>query len=45
MNTPPVYPSFPGTFWSFKPALKFIYKRSAVPPLGLLAVGVMLPAS
>jgi radical SAM superfamily enzyme YgiQ (UPF0313 family) len=38
-----VYPEFPDTFWSFKHALKFIRKKSAYPPLGLLTVGAMLP--
>jgi len=43
MNTLLIYPSFPDTFWSFKHALKFIHKKSAFPPLGLLTVGAMLP--
>ncbi|MGD9413256.1 MAG: B12-binding domain-containing radical SAM protein [Desulfobacterales bacterium] len=43
MNTLLIYPAFPDTFWSFKHALKFIHKRSAFPPLGLLTVGAMLP--
>jgi len=38
-----IYPEFPDTFWSFKHALKFIHKKSAYPPLGLLTVGAMLP--
>ena len=38
-----IYPEFPDTFWSFKHALKFIRKKSAYPPLGLLTVGAMLP--
>ena len=38
-----VYPSFPDTFWSFRNALKFISKKSAFPPLGLLTVAAMLP--
>ncbi len=38
-----VYPEFPDTFWSFKHALKFVGKRSALPPLGLLTVAAMLP--
>jgi radical SAM superfamily enzyme YgiQ (UPF0313 family) len=45
MNTLLLYPAFPDTFWSFKHALKFIHKRSAFPPLGLLTVGAMLPPS
>jgi len=39
-----LYPEFPDTFWSFKHALKFIHRKSAYPPLGLLTVGAMLPA-
>ena len=38
-----VYPQYPDTFWSFKHALKFISKKSAFPPLGLLTVAAMLP--
>jgi radical SAM superfamily enzyme YgiQ (UPF0313 family) len=38
-----IYPKFPDTFWSFKHALKFIHKKSAYPPLGLLTVAAMLP--
>jgi radical SAM superfamily enzyme YgiQ (UPF0313 family) len=44
MNALLLYPEFPGTFWSFKHALKFIRKRAALPPLGLLTVAAMLPA-
>jgi radical SAM superfamily enzyme YgiQ (UPF0313 family) len=38
-----VYPEFPDTFWSFKHALRFIQKKAASPPLGLLTVAAMLP--
>ena len=38
-----IYPEIPDTFWSFKYALKFIHKKAAYPPLGLLTVGTMLP--
>ena len=38
-----VYPRYPDTFWSFKHALKFISKKAAFPPLGLLTVAAMLP--
>jgi hypothetical protein len=34
-----LYPEFPDTFWSFKHALKFIYKKASLPPLGLLTMG------
>jgi len=38
-----VYPQYPDTFWSFKHALKFISKKAAFPPLGLLTVAAMFP--
>lgn len=38
-----VYPETPSTFWSFKEALKFVSKKSAEPPLGLITVAAMLP--
>jgi radical SAM superfamily enzyme YgiQ (UPF0313 family) len=38
-----IYPEFPDTFWSFKHALKFIRKKAAFPPLGLLTVAAILP--
>lgn len=43
MNILLIYPEFPDTFWSFKHALKFVRKRAALPPLGLLTVAAMLP--
>lgn len=43
MNTLLICPEFPDTFWSFKHALEFVGKRSALPPLGLLTVAAMLP--
>ena len=43
MNVLLIYPEFPDTFWSFKHALKFIRKKAALPPLGLLTLGAMLP--
>ncbi|MCP4761893.1 MAG: B12-binding domain-containing radical SAM protein, partial [archaeon] len=38
-----VYPESPSTFYSFQNALKFISKKSAEPPLGLITVAAMLP--
>lgn len=38
-----VYPKYPVTFWSFKYALKYVSKKAAFPPLGLLTVGAILP--
>ncbi len=43
MNVLLLYPEFPDTFWSFKHALRFIRKKAASPPLGLLTVAAMLP--
>ena len=43
MNVLLIYPRFPDTFWSFSYALKFIRKKAAYPPLGLLTVAAMLP--
>ncbi len=43
MNVLLVSPQTPVTFWSFKYALKFVSKKSAFPPLGLLTVAAMLP--
>src|SRR2546425_1346929 len=45
MNALLIYPEFPDTFWSFRHALKFIGKKSAFPPLGLLTISSMLPKS
>ena len=45
MNILLVYPQCPDSFWSFKHALKFISKKAAVPPLGLITVSAMLPSS
>lgn len=43
MKTLFVYPKYPDTFWSYKHILKFISKKAAFPPLGLLTVASMLP--
>jgi len=43
MNVLLIYPKFPDTFWSFKYALKFVRRKAANPPLGLLTVAAMLP--
>ncbi|NTV51789.1 MAG: B12-binding domain-containing radical SAM protein [Candidatus Firestonebacteria bacterium] len=40
-----VFPEFPETFWSFKHALKFVFKKSTNPPLGLLTVAGLLPTT
>ncbi len=45
MNVLLIYPSYPDTFWGFKHALKFLGKKAGSPPLGLLTVAAMLPAS
>ena len=43
MNILLVYPRYPETFWSFKHALKFVSKKAAFPPLGLLTIAALLP--
>ena len=43
MNVLLIYPKCPDSFWSFSHALKFISKKAAVPPLGLITVSAMLP--
>ncbi len=45
MNALLIYPEFPETYWSFKHALKFLGKRAAQPPLGLMTIAALLPAS
>ncbi|MBN2761609.1 MAG: B12-binding domain-containing radical SAM protein, partial [Bacteroidales bacterium] len=45
MNILLVYPLYPGSFWSFIHVLKFISKKAAVPPLGLITVSAMLPST
>jgi radical SAM superfamily enzyme YgiQ (UPF0313 family) len=43
MNVLLIYPKFPDTFWSFAYALRFIGKKAAFPPLGVLTVAALLP--
>lgn len=43
MNILLVYPEYPDTFWSYKHALKFVSKKAAHPPLGLLTIAPLLP--
>ncbi len=38
-----VYPKTPVTYWGFQYALRFISKKAAFPPLGLLTVAAILP--
>jgi radical SAM superfamily enzyme YgiQ (UPF0313 family) len=45
MNALLIYPELPDTYWSFKHALKFLGKRAAQPPLGLMTVAALLPAN
>lgn len=45
MNALLIYPQFPDTYWSFKHALKFLGKRAAQPPLGLMTVAALLPSA
>jgi radical SAM superfamily enzyme YgiQ (UPF0313 family) len=43
MNILLVYPHCPDTFWNFAHILRFVGKKAAFPPLGLLTVAAMLP--
>jgi radical SAM superfamily enzyme YgiQ (UPF0313 family) len=43
MNILLISPETPDTFWSFKHVLKFVSKKAAFPPLGLLTVAALLP--
>ncbi len=45
MNALLIYPEFPETYWSFKHALKFLGKRAAQPPLGLMTIAALLPGT
>jgi len=40
-----IQPYYPDSFWSFRHALRFISKKAAVPPLGLITASAMLPAT
>jgi len=40
-----ISPAYPDTYWSFRHALKFVSKKAAGPPLGLLTIAAMLPGS
>ncbi|MDA3943050.1 MAG: DUF4070 domain-containing protein [Bacteroidetes bacterium] len=44
MNVLLVYPKYPDSFWSFTHVLRFISKKAAVPPLGLVTISAMLPS-
>ncbi len=43
MNILLIYPQYPDTYWSFKHALKFISKKAANIPLGLITIASILP--
>jgi len=45
MNVLLVYPHYPDSFWGFRHALRFISKKAAIPPLGLITVSAMLPTT
>jgi len=38
-----IHPKYPDTYWSFKHALKFISKKAANIPLGIISVSSLLP--
>ncbi|HUW93694.1 MAG TPA: B12-binding domain-containing radical SAM protein [Bacteroidales bacterium] len=43
MNILLVYPQYPDTYWSFNHALKFVSKKVANIPIGILTVSSLLP--
>jgi hypothetical protein len=43
MNVLLVWPQVPDTFWSFKHILRFIARKAAFPPLGLLTIAAFFP--
>ncbi len=43
MNVLLTYPEYPDTFFSFKHSLRFVSRRAASPPLGLITVSALLP--
>lgn len=43
MNVLLIFPQYPDSFWSFKHVMRFVSKKAAVPPLGLITVSAMLP--
>ena len=43
MNILLVHPKYPDTYWSFKHALKFVSKKVANIPLGIITVASLLP--
>jgi radical SAM superfamily enzyme YgiQ (UPF0313 family) len=43
MNILLVSPATPDTFWSYTHVLRFLAKKAAYPPLGLLTIAAMLP--
>lgn len=45
MNILLVSPTTPDTFWSFKHVMRFVSKKAAYPPLGIITVAAMLPRS
>jgi radical SAM superfamily enzyme YgiQ (UPF0313 family) len=45
MNVLLIFPEYPDSFWSYKHALRFVSKKAALPPLGLITVSAMLPGT
>ena len=37
-----INPEFPDTFWSFRHAISFTRRKTALPPLGLLTLAALL---
>lgn len=43
MNILLLYPEYPVTYWGFQYALRFVHRKAAFPPLGLMTIAAMLP--
>lgn len=43
MNILLLYPKYPITYWGFQYALRFVHRKAAFPPLGLMTIAAMMP--
>src|SRR5437764_349266 len=44
MNVLLVYPEYPPTYWSFRYAVRFQFRKASYPPLGLMTITPYFPA-
>lgn len=42
MNILLLYPEYPITYWGFQYALRFVHRKAAFPPLGLMTIAAMM---